>query len=335
MIEAPELADDAIVARIGERFGLDISSVTFMPKGNDSSAWAYRLDGDDSWFLKVFGRTVDRGGLDVPRYLASLGIDHLVPSVTTVDGVGADEGDPFTFVVYPFFEGVAAGELGASGPLRASLGRLLRSIHDAPIPPEVDAAMRRERFDVRDADYVWRALEHAPRRRPCDAIEDRFLEAWKRHAAEIEHSLTRGEALSQIVKQDEREMVICHADYHAWNVLVADNGDFVVVDWDETIIAPPERDLMFVDGNVADLDPAGIEFYEGYGDVDADLNLLAFYRYDWVLQEVADYHRRLFDWALGEATRQEAVEYFAELFGPDDVVQAALDADARTAEGGT
>jgi hypothetical protein len=54
-----------------------------------------------------------------------------------------------------------------------------------------------------------------------------------------------------------------------------------------------------------------------------DPALIAYYRFDWVLQEVADYHRRVFDMELGEQTRAEAVRYFAALFGPDDVVAAA------------
>lgn len=84
---------------------------------------------------------------------------------------------------------------------------------------------------------------------------------------------------------------------------------------------------MFVSGDIADIDPAGEDFYDGYGEVSIDRALIAYYRYDWVLQEVADYHRRVFDRALGEETRAEALRYFVELFGPGDVVAAANRAD--------
>jgi len=84
---------------------------------------------------------------------------------------------------------------------------------------------------------------------------------------------------------------------------------------------------MFVSGDIADLDPTGEDFYAGYGEVAIDRALIAYYRFDWGLQEVADYHRRVFDPALGERTRAAALEHLVDLFGPEDVVAAAYRAD--------
>jgi len=96
--------------------------------------------------------------------------------------------------------------------------------------------------------------------------------------------------------------------HHAWNVLVGPSGEFVVVDWDETLLAPRERGLMFVDGGVGNLDTEGSAFYAGYGEVDIDPLLIAYYRFDWIVQELADYGRRAFRMPdLGEETRAEAV----------------------------
>jgi len=58
--------------------------------------------------------------------------------------------------------------------------------------------------------------------------------------------------------------------HHAWNVLVGPSGDFVVVDIHAVMIA--------------------------------------YYRFDWIVQELADYGRRAFRMPdLGEETRAEAV----------------------------
>ena len=54
MLEPPNLTDDEILARVRRRFGLEVSTATFMPEGNDSWAWAFRLDGDGSWFLTMW-----------------------------------------------------------------------------------------------------------------------------------------------------------------------------------------------------------------------------------------------------------------------------------------
>src|SRR4029079_5512016 len=107
-----------------------------------------------------------------------------------------------------------------------------------------------------------------------------------------------------------------HADFHAWNVLIEPSGTFHVVDWDEVEFAPRERDLMVVSGDVADIDPTGEHFYAGYGEVSIDPALLAYYRYDWVLQELADYHRRVLGASLREQTRATELVHFDELLTP-------------------
>jgi spectinomycin phosphotransferase len=98
-----------------------------------------------------------------------------------------------------------------------------------------------------------------------------------------------------------------------------------IVDWDETLLAPIERDLMFIDGAAnreKDL------FYRGYGETEVDPLALAFYRYEWVVQEFGDYGERVFLTAdTGEATKEDAVREFVALFAPGDVVEAAYRSD--------
>jgi thiamine kinase-like enzyme len=44
---------------------------------------------------------------------------------------------------------------------------------------------------------------------------------------------------------------LCHSDIHAANLLIS-NGDFFIVDWDTLIMAPKERELMFIGAGIAD-----------------------------------------------------------------------------------
>jgi len=96
-----------------------------------------------------------------------------------------------------------------------------------------------------------------------------------------------------------------------------------VVDWDGLLLAPRERDLMFVTGEER------TRFLEGYGPATLDRTVLAYYRWEWVVQELADYGTRVLDDRLGEQTRRQAVTEFARLFAPGDVVEAARAADRR------
>jgi Ser/Thr protein kinase RdoA (MazF antagonist) len=81
--------------------------------------------------------------------------------------------------------------------------------------------------------------------------------------------------------------VLCHADLHTWNVLVDSVGDLWIADWDEAVLAPRERDLMFVVGGI------------GHGLVTPAAT------------------------AAGDANRRAAVEGFEQLFAPGNIVDLA------------
>jgi Ser/Thr protein kinase RdoA (MazF antagonist) len=63
--------------------------------------------------------------------------------------------------------------------------------------------------------------------------------------------------------------VLCHTDLHTWNVLVDAGRRPWIVDWDEAVLAPPERDLMFVVGGGIGhglVGPGDTDaFFQGYG----------------------------------------------------------------------
>src|SRR5262245_6373611 len=334
MIEPPDLPVAAIVERVRDRYRVDVGTATFLPIGNDSTAWSYRLDGGgDRWFLKVFGRRVDAATIETPRFLSSHGVDHLIPAVPTANGDPYDDGPTFSFVLFPFVDAAPAVAIGLTAEHRPGLVRFLRRVHDQTPDDRLRAMRRGERFEVRDEAYVEGMGRTLGQPEPADPIAEALRSVWRRQRGDIDRVLRRAHELAAYGRTASPERVICHADFHAWNVLVDPSGSLFVVDWDEVVFAPRERDLMFVSGDIADIDPAGERFYGGYGEVPIDPALIAYYRYDWVLQELADYHRRVFDASLGTQTREEALASFVDLFGPEDVVAAAYRADREIAPG--
>jgi len=105
-----------------------------------------------------------------------------------------------------------------------------------------------------------------------------------------------------------------------------------VIDWDETILAPKERDLMFlVDGTQADgeaLHPNEAAFRQGYGPTEVDPVILAFYRYEWAVQEIAEFGKQVL-WSEdgSEITRLDGLRHFRALFDPGSEVEEAYRTD--------
>jgi spectinomycin phosphotransferase len=325
MLEPPDISRDELTERLVVAYGLVADDVEFLPIGNDSRAWVYRVTvGDGTRFLKVRSGMVDRSTLVVPRFLADSGIEHLVAPIPTFPGALSDVGDRFTFILYPFVSGRNGGEAGLSNGQWTELGAVLRRIHETRPTGSVRNVVRHERFLPAQAGLVrtiWASIDRG-------AVADRFQRAlsdvWRSRREEIGRIVARAEELGSRARERGLEQVICHGDIHPWNVLVAPSGGFVIVDWDETGLAPRERDLMFVHGGVGGLEPDAASFYAGYGEVDVDTVTLAYYRYDWVVQELADYAKRVFLTPdAGERTRAEAVASAALLFDPGEVVEAA------------
>jgi len=115
---------------------------------------------------------------------------------------------------------------------------------------------------------------------------------------------------------------------HTGNLIVDADGQVWIIDWDEVVLAPKERDLMFSVGggiSVELVDPnATARFLEGYGDVEIDSQALGYYRHAWAVQDVGGYAWRvLLDQSATEAQRHDAADILVGLFRPGEIVDLA------------
>ena len=104
---------------------------------------------------------------------------------------------------------------------------------------------------------------------------------------EIDYLIQQAERFAAYLIANPLEFVLCHADIHVGNMLITEQDQLFIVDWDDTILAPKERDLMFIGAGIGELWKHEERFWDGYGEVEINPIALAYYRHERIIQDIA------------------------------------------------
>lgn len=322
-IERSQLDPATIADCLRDAYDVTATQISHLALGNDSAADVYAVtdDSGERTFLKVRQETPTLASLTVPRYLYTSGIEAVVAPRLTVSGDTHVMHGEFAIMLYPFIDGAVGMDAGLTDAQWATFGALVKRIHTCAPPDAIRAVLPRETFvpNPRWSGVIRQLTPAFLERRFANRFQTELASFLRDKQGEIVAILTRCEALGAQLQRRTLPFVLCHADIHTANLLVRDDGRLAVVDWEQPLLAPKERDLMFV--------PGGREarlFYEGYGATDVNPLALAYYRYEWVVQDIGDYaERAFFMTGLGDDALGKSVDELMAMFAPGDVVEAA------------
>src|SRR5262249_6620329 len=140
---------------------------------------------------------------------------------------------------------------------------------------------------------------------------------------EIAELVERADQLGRALLARSPDYVLSHSDLHANNVLIDADSALYLVDWENLIFAPKERDLMFIGAGVGGRWHRPHEaalFYRGYGQTEIDPTALAYYRYERIVEDIADFCEQLLLSDAGGADRERGLRKLVEAFLPNNVV---------------
>jgi spectinomycin phosphotransferase len=332
MREPPgDLSSNMLAACLASDYGLTVTEITFLSLGNDSSAWVYRVRTTNgmSYFLKALRRTVTELSLLVPQYLHDHGMTQVIAPLPTAMQTLRTDLNGYTVILYPFVEGASGKEQVLTPVQWVSFGGMVRAIHATTLPSDVVAVMLRETFQPPGADLVHDLDAHIGDRTFKEPAANRIASFWRAHRAEIRLLLHRAQDLGRQLARRSPPLVLCHADIHTANVLVGSDGQLWIVDWDEAVLAPKERDLMFVvRGGIDDrlVGPCDEQrFFAGYGATALDPLGLTYYRYAWAISDISAFGADVFLRSeLSAAVKATAADQFMSLFESGRIVTKAF-----------
>ena len=268
----------------------------------------------------------------IPKFLNGLGISPIIAPFETLNGRLWADLAGYRLILYPFIQGRDGYQTALSDSQWQAFGRAMQAVHSSAIPPELLLLIPRETFSGHWRGIVMKFLQQGKAGNLIDPVAMQTLALLKEKRVEILALISRAERLALKLQARSPEFVLCHADLHAGNLLVTDTGDFFIVDWDTIILAPRERDLMYIGGGQGFPGHTPLEeqelFYRGYGPTGLDQVGLAYYRYERIVEDIAAFCEQLLLSADGGQDREQWFRWLRSNFLPNNTIAIARSADA-------
>jgi len=288
----PEGLDEAaLAAAVSARWGLEVDSISYMAVGGGSHHWLLRTAEAGYRFLTVddlgtkpwLGDDANStfaglgAAFSTARLLRDSGLDFVVAPIPASGGdlvVRVDE--RFSASLFPYISG-RAGTFGEPFGTRdrhdlcAMWARLHQATPQAPhrslgVPGR--AALNEALADA----SVWTGGPYSePARGWMAANRDLVIAALDRHDRLAREAATH-------------EFVITHGEPHGGNLIRTEDG-LRLIDWDTVALAPRERDLWMLGGDLS--------AYVAATGREVDETMLGFYRLAWLVTDVASFTAEL------------------------------------------
>ena len=312
-------------------FGINLTRLEPITLGADNRAltWRVTTPTGGTYAVKWTSGGSTAGSL-ASRHLTEAGITGVVAPVHTTDGDLWSNRDGRRLIVTPWVSGDRAVEHRMTEPHWRSFGTLLAEVHAAPLPTSLHDVLPEEDFSHARLSAVTQAVDHGLRSNVLSADEtvQALAKEWRAGlAAQIDVLLAGADDLGCRLRAESHRHVLCHGDPHLGNVLVLDGTPWLL-DWDDAMLAPPERDLVLLKGGMNAYGPVNRHeqtwFDAGYGTADIDPVLLAYYRCTRAIEDTVGFVPDILDLDRPPAERAELLEIIRDVAGPTGLVTLAL-----------
>lgn len=328
MLVKQPLSDKLIIDCLNTNYNIKVVRLTFLPLGADMNASVYKVEAHDqsSYFVKIKRGHYHDIGIAVVGLLRNTGIQEIIPPVKTIHNQPTQYIEDFTIIVYPFIEGQDGFTRTLTDEQWLTFGKILRQIHEIDVSSTIQHQVRRETYSPKWREIVRSLYTHIETNPIGDEIALQLLAFMRENTLTIHRLVDRSEQLAKILQNESPQFVLCHSDIHGGNILIGNNNTIYIVDWDEPIMAPKERDLMFIGGGVANVWNKPHEealFYKGYGKTEVNMTILAYYRHERIVEDIACYGQDLLLTMEGGENRPEMYKHFIAMFEKNGVVDIA------------
>jgi spectinomycin phosphotransferase len=329
MLEKPDIQDEKIVACLQVEYGLRIVQLVFLPLGGNLCTAVYRAVAEDGmlYFCKLRCSDFDEISVELPRFLSEQGITQIIPPLPSKTGQLWANLEAFNVILYPFVEGTSGFEEKLTERQWADFGAALQRIHRLSLPPGLSQKLQRETYSSESRDICREVLQKLENESFDDPIMAGLAAFLLPRRETVLDFIGHAERLARVLAARSTEMVVCHSDVHPGNLFLDIHGSLFIVDWDSAVLAPKERDLMFIGGGQGFVGLNDREeeshFYRSYDPSAVDALAMAYYRYERNLYDLSVECPRIFSTTLNAQDRARSLEIVTWLFLPGSSIDMA------------
>jgi spectinomycin phosphotransferase len=327
MLDKPTIPNTDIIAILHTHYGLDVAQLIFLPIGADPNAAVFRVKTTQAdYFLKFTRRDFDAMTLLVPSLLRAQNIPQVIAPITTRTQQLSTRLQDFNLILYPYVDSTTEFIKILTPPQWREFGTALARIHTMPISPDLHQNLHRETYSPYWRNIVITFYENMQTKQPQDPLLQALAMLMKNKQPDIMYLVTQAQQQASILENLSLEFVLCHADIHVGNVLIDEQGHLFIVDWDEIILAPKERDLMFIGAGIGGIwntpEEAGW-FWEGYGQAVINPNALVYYLHERIVQDIAVTIIEMNESGHSDENRHIMLNQLEGQFQPNSVIDIA------------
>jgi len=285
-------------------YGSNITTSTFIPVGEESYTFLITLNDGNQYFVKYCDKQNIIKFIDKVNalLLEFKSFDFVVPPIET-DGQTSFNDENGKMSVYPYIEGsvISMGNEKFDKKLVDTLTEILASIHS--VKPKVLADFPKENFEN---DYIQR-LEQILTGKNNGKLDRKSVALLENNEKLIRSMIEKQNQVASNYKQKRPELVLTHGDVTGLNIIVTNEGNIKLVDWDGAMLAPPERDLNFLfDNPNFSLD----KYTQLSGNKHFDLQMKEYYGKQWALDSIIGNFESL---VRGSKSKVDDSEYLVEI----------------------
>lgn len=327
-------------AWVREDFGVELTSIDRVGLGADAAAelWRGASAAGASYAVKWSGGGTP-AGLLVAAHLVEHGVPGVVAPVPSRPGRLWSEREGRRLFLLPWVSGARALDGGMREEHWVSFGEMLAQVHATAVTEAVAEYLPAEDHTHDRVASAARVLdsrlyevvdESADVGDLADHLVRALIQEWRGGMARLVRTLLdQADGLGRKLRTWPAPGVLCHGDPHVLNVLLDGDEKVWLIDWDDVVLAPRERDLMFAIGGVLAFAPVTPQeqswFFAGYGSADLDPVRLAYYRCTRALEDLVGWALQVVDMSRYSASeRADALSMVRGVRSPTGLARLAL-----------